>query len=530
MESIKEDPEILSAVETGDKGPIQYLQSRMESLISTMDNASGELDRMIQDSGRCEPIVQTTDVVLSRSSAELRTSQTLSAQLRAVERERAQYERHIADLAQAHRQEVNGIHDRHERSTVALQNRQGDLQEELVRLRTDLEEEMLARQALSAQLEGNVREQEDRQREQEDHNELVTALQAEVAQEKDRATDLGVRLQEALLDVDGYRNAEHNLQCKVLGLQEERSWTNKNLSDAQNQAKSLETEMAGLRAELEATSSQLVQAQAERDTALKNQSAEAERMMRDQIAEADGDRAVLEHQNLNLNKQVEDLRQEMQDKLSAANNQAVRQANGLRAELQFTKAQLRTAQQKETVLADELAMTKDKAEQSDKHASNQHVIAKDAVGLVGMYHETCMKLLNTINASSSISGSSSTHMSKPTGNEAVVQQVVNDGDSKDSTALTSSLSVAQAFDLVIFAEAVQKTINLVRKYVKSCKTYRDLARNRISFTNFGKGDLVSSQDLNHTRTDYRHSSCRRETRRQRSGPVSTVCDVTMSFT
>lgn len=412
-----------------------------------------------------------------------------------MEREKAQHEQQIAELQAAHRQEVNGIHDRHERSTEALQLRQGELQEELVRVRNDLEDEMLARQALSAQLEENTRDQEDRQREQEDHNELVTALQAEVAQEKDRAIDLGVRLQEALLDVDGYRNAEQNLQCKILALQEERSRSARAISDAQNQAKAVETQIAGLKAELESTTAQLTQAQAERDTALKNQSAEAERMMRDQIAEADGDRAVLEHQNLNLTKQLEDVRQEMQDKLAAARNQAIRQADGLKAELQFTKAQLRTSQQKETVLADELAMTKDRAEQSETHAVRQHVIAKDAVGVVGLYHETCMKLLNTINASSSISGSSSTLINKPAREQTKTEHVVDNGDLKDSAALTSSLAVAQAFDLVVFTEAVQKTINLVRKYVKSCKSYRDLARNRISFTNFAKGDLVSSNSL-----------------------------------
>lgn len=414
----------------------------------------------------------------------------------------------MAEMKASHDRHVSDLQDRHEQSTNMMQTRQGELQDELVRLRNDLEEEMLARQALSAQLEETARVQEERDREQEDQLELVTALQAEVAQEKDRATDLGVRLQEALLDVDGLRNAEQTLINQLQSLQEERSKSSKALSEEQVKRNSLESQIAGLRAELEATSEQLAQARTERDTALKNQSAEAERMMRDHIAEADGDRAVLEHQNLTLTKQLEDLRNEMQEKLSAARNQAVRQADGLKAELQFVKAQLRTAQQKETVLADELAMVKDGAEQSNKNYIRQHDIAKDAVGLVGMYHETCMKLLKTINASSTISGSSSTYLrSKQPKSEKPDEEGVEDlaaedngkgsnGEMKDSAAvMISSLTTAQAFDLVQFAEAVQRTITLVKKWGKSCKSYRDLARNRISFTNFGEGDLVGSMRI-----------------------------------
>ena len=348
---------------------------------------------------------------------------------------------------------------------------------------------MIAREAITAQLEEHAREKEDKQREQEDHDDLVKGLQAEIAQEKDRATDLGVRLQEALLDVDGLKTNEQSLLQQLQGLQDERSASIQALSDAETRENNLLSQLAGLKAELDATNQQLAEARIERDAALKNQSAEAERLMRDHIAEADGDRAVLEHQNLTLTKQVEDLRVEMNEKLSAAKNSAVRQADGLKAELQFTKAQLRTAQQKEAVLSDELAMAKDTAAQVSRQTAQQGDHSREAVTLARQYYDTCQRLLNAINTSSTISGVAA-HASKANNLALSVTASVASGDEGRESTYLKSLSAAQGFDQAAFSEAVHRTINLVKKWAKSCKTYRDLSRNRLAFTNFGKGDLA----------------------------------------
>jgi predicted nucleic acid-binding Zn-ribbon protein len=325
-----------------------------------------------------------------------------------------------------------------------------------------------------------VLELEDRLREQErDRGDLADAIngvQAELDQEKSRATDLGVRLQEALLNVDGLRNAEDALQQQVQALQDERSKLLAALSDAQRDTASAQSDLAGVRGELEATAAQLCEARVERDAALRNQSAEAERLMRDHIAEADGDRAVLEHQNLTLTKELEDLRVGAEQKLSAARNAAVRTADGLKAELSFTKAQLRDAQRRESVLSDELAMAKDaQAAMSHKDAHSSDV-AKDAVALASRYHETCARLMGVMAASSTISGSISISPAAP----ATIQ----------GSGLLRSLSTAASFDLDAFADAVNRTIALTKKFNKTCRHYRDQARHKISFTAFGKGDLA----------------------------------------
>lgn len=424
-----------------------------------------------------------------KASADSQTLQSLAGQLRAAETEKAEHVKQIADLKTEHQNRLQQLEAEHEQRTSTLQMRQGELQDELVRLRTDLGEEMVARQALSAQLEENSREQEDRQREHEDQTELVTALQAELAQEKDRATDLGVRLQEALLDVDGLRNAEQSLIGQLQTLQEERSKSLQSLSEEQLQSRSLEGQLAGLTAEMKALSEQLSMAELERDAALRNQSAEAERMMRDHMAEADGDRAVLEHQNLTLAKQVNVARVEMEEKLSVAKNAAVRQADGLRAELSFTKAQLRDVQWLETMLADELAMAKDAATTMTDEKTYQSDTTRDAVALASTYYDCCQRLMTAISTSATISGTASTLAARPRTPPSARISVSSKDEMRESV-LVRSLATASGFDLAAFADAVQKTINLVKKWSKSCKQYRDLARNKISFTNFAKGDLV----------------------------------------
>ncbi|WVQ97743.1 hypothetical protein IAU59_004857 [Kwoniella sp. CBS 9459] len=506
VEGLKEDQDVLAAIEEGDEDHLEVLQASIESLLGKVDFASEELDRLIERS------VMTTRGK-ARSGSNSRTTIHLSTQLHVANQERLEQEKRIAEMQEAHQATLRVLEEQHqqqinttEQQLSAAQNRQGELQEELVRLRTDLGEEMMARQALSAELEVRSREQEDKLREQEDQADFIRGLQAEIAQEKDRATDLGVRLQEALIDVDGLKSAEQSLISQLQELQEERTRSLQTLGDAQLAAHSLESQLAGVRAELEATAQQLIEAQADRDLALKNQSAEAERLMRDHIAEADGDRAVLEHQNLTLTKQLEDIKVEMEEKLTAAKNSSIRQADGLKAELSFTKAQLREVQRKETVLADELAMAKDSANAMSQERSHQSDVSRDAVTLASRYHETCQRLLNAINASTTISGTAGSQFvgtirakspHKQSSNPPVSNPISASGtlstSSKDEmreSVLVRSLETAQGFDLIAFAEAVTRTIGLVKKWSKSCRQFRDAARNKISFANFTKGDLA----------------------------------------
>lgn len=371
------------------------------------------------------------------------------------------------------------------------------MEEEVTRLRAELDDEALARQALSAEIEVRNKASEDRQRDQEDQTELITALHAEVAQEKDRATDLGVRLQEALLDVDGMKNAEQTLIAQIQDMKDERSKRNQEMSDAQIKLADLRLTVTGLQAQLSSATSQLTEAREERDATLRNLSTEAERVMRDRIAEADGDRAVLEHQNLTLNQQVERLKAEMDEKVNSTRNAAVRQVDGYKAELSLSKAQLRDAQRREAVLSDELAMLKDNANALSSDRSHQSEMAKDAVALVTKFYETCRPLLRLVNsvASSKRTGSDEADKDNEPGkygigspSSAAPSSVT---DLRESV-LVRSLASAQSFDLDGFSEGINRVVVRLKRYTKGYKHMRDVARNKISFTDFQKGDVVSS--------------------------------------
>nr|XP_019008838.1 uncharacterized protein I206_06522 [Kwoniella pini CBS 10737]OCF47619.1 hypothetical protein I206_06522 [Kwoniella pini CBS 10737] len=502
----EEIEKVLAVLEESDEEYLSALQHSIESLIGRVDFASDDLDRMIQRSGKALSLLSNRDK--TRSASNSRMTLNLSTQLRTANQEKAEQEKRMHELEAAHQADLRNMEEQYDRRLEASQSRQAELQEQLVRLRTDLSEEMLARQALSAELEERSKEQEDKYREQEDQSDFIKGLQAELYQEKDRATDLGVRLQEALLDVDGLKSAEQTLINQLQELQEERTKSLQNLGDTQLHAQNLESELAGARAELESTTRQLAEAQNDRDTALKNQSAEAERMMRDHIAETDGDRAVLEHHNLTLTKQLEDKKVELEDKLNAVKNSAIRQVDGLKAELSFTKAQLREVQRKETVLMDEMAMAKDTASAITQEKAYQSDVAKDSIGLVTKYHEVCLRLMSAINASTTISGNNgNTSQSQFVGIVKSInrlQPAINDDQLSNSitsnansnkdelreSVLIRSLETAQNFDLALFSEAVSKTIGLVKKWSKSCRQFRDLAKNKITFTNFTKGDLA----------------------------------------
>lgn len=461
LAQLKDDPELRFE---GVDNPIPTLLEQITALLDMLDSMSSELSGALDDA-----VITATRKVEGKPSA---TDE--------------EYEQRIASMESAHQAEMEELHNQHEHRTTTLTTRQAELQEELVRLRTDLSEEMLVRQQATTELEEKTRELEDRTLHHDEQNDLVAALQADMSQEKSRATDLGVRLQEALLDVDGLRNAEQTLVMQVREMQEERTRLLTDLGEAQLLAQNYESELAGIKAELDATMQHLGQAQFDRDQALRNQSAEAERMMRDHIAEADGDRAVLEHQNLTLTKELETAKTEVNEKLNAAKNAAIRREDGLKAELSFTKAQLREVQRRETVMADELAVAKESATALSQKESHHVELAKEAVLLAGKYHESCHRLMGVIASSTTISGS----VSLPIRPKSPPIAPSASTDLLDSSVLAHCLAAASSFEVGAFSDAVLRTINLARKLSKSCKQYRELSRNKITISSFGKGDLV----------------------------------------
>jgi len=53
VEALKEDPDILAAIEESDTNPIDLLQNNLDAIIANMDVTGIELDKMIERSGEC---------------------------------------------------------------------------------------------------------------------------------------------------------------------------------------------------------------------------------------------------------------------------------------------------------------------------------------------------------------------------------------------------------------------------------------------------------------------------------------------
>jgi hypothetical protein len=58
VESIKNDPDILKAVDQGDPGPVRFLEENLELLISKMDLRADELDRLMEAEGKSHALVR----------------------------------------------------------------------------------------------------------------------------------------------------------------------------------------------------------------------------------------------------------------------------------------------------------------------------------------------------------------------------------------------------------------------------------------------------------------------------------------
>lgn len=345
--------------------------------------------------------------------------------------------------------------------------------DELGRLRSLIDERDIA--LAEAQSRDRLREEE------------LEALRNKLASETSR---LGQATQEALLasrELEEERQLRRDEQRQIQTLQSERSQILQGLSDARADEESLAVELAKLQAELTSTLAALEDTRQERDEVLHEQASAAERMMRDHLVEATGDRAVLEHQNATLTKALEDLRINSEAQVTAVRNENARECNGLKAELGLAKAQLRDAQKARTTMVDGLRQLKDAVTEAEHERDRHQRFGRDAIKVASSFYDCVARLHAAIQSSATISGSTSL---APENAPAAASAPATTTTNVDEKVLETELATFQAYDLVAFGEAVARTMSLVKKWQKSCKQYRERAKEKIAFANFVKGDLA----------------------------------------
>ena len=282
-------------------------------------------------------------------------------------------------------------------------------------------------------------------------------------------------------------------------LLDEQTVTLRNLEEARLRGEDLETQIRTARAENDEVHRMLKESNTEKDRLLRAQATEHDRMLRDHIAEADGDRAVLEHQFSELREQLEDADRQLKE--AQANVELTNaDAMGLREELQRVEQDLREARHVERLLLEDVAAGR--VSQADFEQG-----LENSGRLLAQMLDVAIAFRNAHSRALSMARAYTTHPNaKPGLNQSGHPQVVESAISPpsllrhdviveepspiDPSDPVGALELLREFDHDHFLDAVAKTGTVIRKWQKQCKEYRERAKGKISFRNFAKGDLA----------------------------------------
>jgi autophagy-related protein 11 len=380
-----------------------------------------------------------------------------------------------------------------EREVKHEKERADHLERDLHHTRGQLESELAARRLmehrqaeLNQDIEGLRRD-------------LSNALAEATAQTK-VSEGLRKELVQAQQAFEAIKALESRNAAKIEKLLEDQAQTLKNLEDARAQGEDLEAQIQGARSESADVKRALADAGREKDRLLRAQATEHDRIMRDHIAEADGDRAVLEHQFQELKAIQEDTERRLKDAQSR-HEVSCADAVGLRVELQRVEHELRDARHAERVLRDDLKAGR--ASQSDfeqKLESSSRLIAQilDVAIAFRNSHAKALSLAQSMTVhpgrqQHQLQQQSSAILAESGLLSSMRHSVIMSPEEPfpiDPSDPSSALDVLRSFDHDHFLEQIAKTGSTIKKWQKQCKEYRERAKGKISFRQFAKGDLA----------------------------------------
>lgn len=408
------------------------------------------------------------------------------AQLERVTQEKAHQEQQFTEDRRV-------LEDENSRVRLQMQDAErirDQYERELHAVKAQLESESNSRQILerrNTELSGEA----DAQR-----TALATAL-SEATERTHDAERLRQELAQVRSEFDEIKHWERRHSEKTNGLLEDQAATLRRLEEARARGEDLEVQIQAARREGEEVKRALSDAGKEKDRLLRAQASEHDRIMRDHIAEADGDRAVLEHQYLELKAALEDTERQVKDARAQADMYSS-DAVGLREELQRVEHELREARHTERVLRDDLRAGRASQTDFDRKQEDSGRLIAQMLDVALAFRESHVKALVAIQTMTSHPSSSSAKTgTSPNMSESVfgglrrsiVSNVV-EPPPIDPSDPPAALDALRAFDHDQFLEAVNKAGQTIRKWQKQCKDYREKAKGKISFRNFAKGDLA----------------------------------------
>ncbi|KAH8103090.1 putative peripheral membrane protein [Cristinia sonorae] len=467
------DPAALSSV--------QEARTGLEKLIGKMDALESGFDRIAERS------ILSSSKILSNRRRSIETDDYVYAELEAQ----------LVQVRQAkEEQEASFARDRHalEAEISQLRNLLEDgesardhLERDLRSVRAHLESETTSRHILELRNTELVADCATHR------SELATAL-AEATERTKEAEILRQELARARADFEDVKALEARNADNISKLLEEQAKALRRLDEARARGEDLESQIRDARTESDEVKRALAEAGREKDRLLRAQASEHDRLLRDHIAEADGDRAVLEHQYLEMKAAQEGMQQELKSARVAADT-ANADAVGLREELQRIEHELREAHHIERVLREDLRAGRASQSDFELRLENSSRLVAQILDVALSFRESHVKALTATQAmtahppSSKATGSSS--MSDSTfGMRRSVVNHLEEPSPIDPSDPAAALEILRTFDHDQFMEAINKAGSTIRKWQKQCKEYRERAKGKISFRNFAKGDLA----------------------------------------
>ncbi|KAL4066994.1 hypothetical protein V8B97DRAFT_1874301 [Scleroderma yunnanense] len=459
---------------------VQEARSSLEKHVQKMDNLESGFDRIAERSllsaswlsASRRRLTEADEIAFQELAQRLQDAEEAKmAQEKVIQGERAAFQADLRKLNSELKSSEDTLHSERERADL--------LERELREARMQIENEITARRVLEQDVEN---QRHDRSRALADAIEQAKAadmLRQELAQMRSQTEE--VKALEA-------KNA-----AKISQLLEEQTKTLRNLEEARSRGEDLETQIQVARVENEQVNRMLKESNLEKERLLRVQATEHDRMLRDHIAEADGDRAVLEHQFSELRAELEDAARQLKIAQSSA-ELANADAIGLREELQRVELELREARHIERLLRDDLIAGR--VSQSDFEQR-----LEDSGRLVAQLLDVAIAFRGTHCKALSMLQSMTVHPNLRQGhNQSLADSafsphlrhgsIPEEPSPIDTTDITGALEALRAWDHDHFLDGVAKTGSVIRKWQKQCRDYRERAKGKISFRNFGKGDLA----------------------------------------
>ncbi|KAG9025608.1 oligomeric, coiled-coil, peripheral membrane protein [Tulasnella sp. JGI-2019a] len=507
--------------------PVKEVRAALDKLISRIDTLEADFDRLAEKS----ILSASWSANFSKRRTTNEASESAHRELMEQLQEKLEQERQLREdreglEAENHRLRTElaaavSERDRTAHESSSRLERLEGFEEEVQMLRDQVASETAARRSL----------------EQRHSDSLVEAIaQASMlegaladATEKTKAAELlKVELQRAKEDLAQATARHQESDNRVSNLLADQAETLRKMEDARSRGTDLEEQIRIAQEEGKQATFALEEAAREKETLLRAQANEADRLLRDQIAEANGDRAVLEHQFSEVRaeldrrtKEVGELKLELemahanqlhvQDDLDLGRREQERivvereqELRSLRADLEEgreTMSELKrriTAQERITRDIIKVAL-KMRDTNARAMVNAQRYIASGPKAPMGVTAEgsqgdglaSMTMSANFDNGQQQLPLSSSVsflpHPSLlPTSHatSSIPQPLV------DPSHPESALNALSAFDLDAFAETVNKTGSTIRKWQRQCKEYRDRAKGKITYRNFAKGDLA----------------------------------------